>query len=107
MVNVRDGRGISNRIPPVRQSDPPEIMKVLKMTTPSPPAGRLPTARSRSVAPEVERPPRTRPAEGRALGVHMTDMHDWDAGSVLTLILGVIGTAAIFAFLVWGFINGD
>jgi hypothetical protein len=37
-------------------SDPPEKLKVLEKTAPSPPAGRLPTARSRTVAPEVEQP---------------------------------------------------
>lgn len=37
----------------------------------------------------------------------MTSMHDWDAGSVLILFLGLIGTAGLFALLVWGFIHGD
>ena len=37
----------------------------------------------------------------------MTSMHDWDAGSVLTLVLGLIGTAGLFTLLVWGFIHGD
>ena len=88
-------------------SDPTEIMKLLENTAQSSPACRLPTARSRSVAPEVERPPCDRPAEGGALGVHMTDMHDWDAGSVLALVLGLIGTVALFALLLWGCIHGD
>lgn len=82
------------------------MIKVLEKTAPSPPAGRLPTARSCSVAPEVEQPPRIRPAEDAALGVHMTHMHDWDAGSVLTLVLGLIGTVGLFALLVWGFSRG-
>ena len=82
------------------------MLKVLKKTTSSPPARRLPTARSRSVAPEEEQPLRTRPAEDRALGVHMTAMHDWDAGSVLTLVLGLTGTIALFVALVWGFSRG-
>jgi len=37
----------------------------------------------------------------------MTSMHDWDAGSVLTLVLGLIATIALVAALVWGFIHGD
>ena len=37
----------------------------------------------------------------------MTSTHDWDAGSVLTLVLGLIATAGLFALLVWGFIHGD
>lgn len=45
-------------------SDPPATLKVLEKTAPSPPASRLPTARSRSVAPEVELPPGDRRAEG-------------------------------------------
>jgi hypothetical protein len=28
-------------------------------------------------------------------------MHDWDAGSVLTLVLGLIATIALGAALVW------
>ena len=28
-------------------------------------------------------------------------MHDWDAGSVLTLVLGLIATIALFLGLVW------
>ena len=59
------------------------------------------------MAPEVELPPRIRAAEGEALGVHMTDIHDWDAGSVLTLVLGLMGTAGLSALLVWGVIHGD
>ena len=43
----------------------------------------------------------------RASGVSMTSMHDWDAGSVLTLVLGLIATAGLFALLVWGLIHGD
>ena len=43
----------------------------------------------------------------RASGVSMTSMHDGDAGSVLTLVLGLIATAGLFALLVWGFIHGD
>ena len=31
----------------------------------------------------------------------MTSMHDWDAGSVLTLVLGLIATIALFIALVW------
>ena len=88
-------------------SHPPEIMKLLEETAQSSPAGGLPTARSRSVAPEVERAPCERPAEGGALGVHMSDMHDGEAGSVLPLDLGLIGTASLFALLVRGFIHGD
>ena len=41
----------------VLMSDPPETLKLLEKTASSPPAGRLPTARSRTVAPEVEQPP--------------------------------------------------
>ena len=37
----------------------------------------------------------------------MTSMNDWDAGSVLTLVLGLIAPAGLFALLVWGFIRGD
>ena len=37
----------------------------------------------------------------------MTDIHDWDAGSVLTLVLGLMGTAGLSALLVWGVIHGD
>ena len=36
----------------------------------------------------------------------MNEMHDWDAGSILILVLGMIGTAALFALLLWGFSNG-
>ena len=36
----------------------------------------------------------------------MTAMHDWDAGSVLTLVLGLTGTIALFSALVWGFSRG-
>ena len=43
----------------------------------------------------------------RAPGVSMTSMHDWDAGSVLTLVLGLIATIALFLALVWGFFHGD
>lgn len=88
-------------------SHPSEIMKFLEETAQSSSAGRLPTARSRSVASEVERPPCERPAEGRALGFHMADMHEGEAGSVLALDLGLIGTDSLFALLVWGFIHGD
>ena len=59
------------------------------------------------MAPEVELPPRNRTVEGEALGVHMTDIHDWNAGSALTLVLGLIGTAGLFVLLVLGFIHGD
>jgi hypothetical protein len=31
----------------------------------------------------------------------MTSMNDWDAGSVLTLALGLIATIALFFALVW------
>ena len=31
----------------------------------------------------------------------MTSMHDWDAGSVLTLVLGLIGTITLGIALVW------
>jgi hypothetical protein len=31
----------------------------------------------------------------------MTSMHDWDAGSVLALLLGLIATIALGAALVW------
>lgn len=31
----------------------------------------------------------------------MTSMYDWDAGSVLTLVLGLMGTIALIAALVW------
>ena len=37
----------------------------------------------------------------------MTSMNDWDVGSVLTLVLGLMATAGLFALLVWGFIHGD
>ena len=37
----------------------------------------------------------------------MTSTHDWDAGSVLTLVLGLIGTIALGIALVWGLIHGD
>ena len=56
-------------------SDPPGTLKVLEKTAPSPPAGRLPTARSRTVAPEVELPPRNRRAERSSSG----GVHDIDA----------------------------
>jgi hypothetical protein len=36
----------------------------------------------------------------------MTSMHDWDADSVLTLVLGVIGTVSLFAALVWAMSRG-
>ena len=31
----------------------------------------------------------------------MTSMYEWDAGSVLTLVLGLIATIALGAALVW------
>jgi flagellar biogenesis protein FliO len=31
----------------------------------------------------------------------MTSTHDWDAGSVLTLVLGLSATIALFLALVW------
>ena len=37
----------------------------------------------------------------------MTSMHGWDAGSVLTLVLGLIATIALAVALVRGFIHGD
>ncbi len=40
------------------------------------------------------------------MGVSMTSMHDWDAGSVLTLVLGLIATAGLFAALIWTFTRG-
>ncbi len=74
---------------------------MLEKTAPSPPAGRLPTARSRTVAPEVEQPPAQSPGRNvRAPGVSMTSMNDWDAGSVLTLVLGLIGTIALVIALI-------
>jgi hypothetical protein len=73
---------------------------VLEKTAPSPPASCLPTARSRTVAPEVEQPSPAGGRNVRALGVSMTSMHDWDAGSVLTLVLGLIATIALGAALV-------
>jgi len=33
-------------------------------------------------------------------------MHDWDVGSVLTLILGLTATVGLFIALVWTFANG-
>jgi len=46
-------------------SDPPETLELLEKTALSPPAGRLPTARSCTVAPEVEQPP-AQPPGGRS-----------------------------------------
>ena len=37
----------------------------------------------------------------RASGVSMTSTHDWDAESVLTLVLGLIATFALGVALVW------
>jgi hypothetical protein len=36
----------------------------------------------------------------------MTSMHDWDAGSVLTLVLGLTCTVSLFAALVWAMSRG-
>ena len=60
------------------------------------------------MAPEVEQPSVQPPAGTFELrGVSMTSMHGWDAGSVLTLVLGLIATIALAVALVRGFIHGD
>ena len=33
-------------------------------------------------------------------------MHDWDASSITTLVLGLTATAGLFALLAWGFSRG-
>ena len=35
----------------------------------------------------------------------MTSMHDWDAESVLTLVLGLIATIALGVALVWAILD--
>lgn len=37
----------------------------------------------------------------------MNEMHDWDIGNCLTLVLGLIATVGIFGLLVQEFIHGD
>jgi hypothetical protein len=36
----------------------------------------------------------------------MTSMHGWDAGSVLTLVLGLIGTISLIVLLAWSMGRG-
>jgi hypothetical protein len=37
----------------------------------------------------------------------MHSPHDWDAGTIITLIFGLAATAALWAALIWTLIHGD